>query len=183
MLIKPQVYEKDVPRFRNGFEVCDDDRKLCYKRRRYACNNEGAVRVEDLRIYPNEGYIWKDVATGNVCNRISPQFKQSIDIHSHMYSTFDLKSGERLMWGAESASPSTSGVKSHQFIGYYDTPYPSMIFMKDTDSVYKTNIVGNLHYPNNYNYFVSYYKDTFQHGGISMEEMLVPLITMKGRKQ
>lgn len=36
-------------------------------------------------------------------------------------------------------------------------------------------------YPNNYNYYVSYYKDTFQHGGISMEEMLVPLITMKPR--
>ena len=34
-------------------------------------------------------------------------------------------------------------------------------------------------YPNNYNYYVSYYKDTFQHGGISMEEMLVPIITMQ----
>ena len=33
-------------------------------------------------------------------------------------------------------------------------------------------------YPNNYNYYVQYYKDTFQHGGISMEEMLVPIITM-----
>ena len=38
-------------------------------------------------------------------------------------------------------------------------------------------------YPNNYNYYVSYYKDTFQHGGISMEEMLVPLIDMKARKR
>lgn len=38
-------------------------------------------------------------------------------------------------------------------------------------------------YPNNYNYYVSYYKDTFQHGGISMEEMIVPLITMKVRKR
>ena len=38
-------------------------------------------------------------------------------------------------------------------------------------------------YPNNYNYYVSYYKDTFQHGGISMEEMIVPLITMRGRKK
>ena len=33
-------------------------------------------------------------------------------------------------------------------------------------------------YPNNYNHYVSYYTDTFQHGGISMEEMLVPLITL-----
>lgn len=38
-------------------------------------------------------------------------------------------------------------------------------------------------YPNNYNYYVSYYKDTFQHGGISMEEMIVPLITLKPRKR
>ncbi len=33
-------------------------------------------------------------------------------------------------------------------------------------------------YPNNYNYYVQYYKETFQHGGISMEEMLIPLVTM-----
>ncbi len=38
-------------------------------------------------------------------------------------------------------------------------------------------------YPNNYNYYVSYYKDTFQHGGISMEEMLIPLITLKPKKR
>lgn len=38
-------------------------------------------------------------------------------------------------------------------------------------------------YPNNYNYYVSYYKDTFQHGGISMEEMLIPLITLTPRRK
>ena len=38
-------------------------------------------------------------------------------------------------------------------------------------------------YPNNYNYYVSYYKNTFQHGGISMEEMLIPLITLKPKKR
>jgi len=38
-------------------------------------------------------------------------------------------------------------------------------------------------YPNNYNYYVSYYRDTFQHGGISMEEMIVPLITLTVKKR
>ncbi len=38
-------------------------------------------------------------------------------------------------------------------------------------------------YPNNYNYYVSYYRDTFQHGGISMEEMIIPLVTLKGKRR
>jgi len=38
-------------------------------------------------------------------------------------------------------------------------------------------------YPNNYNYYVSYYRNTFQHGGISMEEMIIPIVTMKGKKR
>lgn len=33
-------------------------------------------------------------------------------------------------------------------------------------------------YPNNYNYYVQYYNGTFQHGGISLQEMLVPLVTL-----
>ncbi len=33
-------------------------------------------------------------------------------------------------------------------------------------------------YPNNFNHYVQYYTDTFQHGGVSMEEMLIPLITL-----
>ena len=38
-------------------------------------------------------------------------------------------------------------------------------------------------YPNNYNYYVQYYTDTFQHGGISLEEMLVPLVTLSPKNQ
>ena len=34
-------------------------------------------------------------------------------------------------------------------------------------------------YPNNYNYYVKYYKDTFQHGGISLEEMIIPFVSLK----
>ena len=34
-------------------------------------------------------------------------------------------------------------------------------------------------YPNNYNHYASYYKNTFQHGGISLEEMLIPIVVMQ----
>jgi hypothetical protein len=34
-------------------------------------------------------------------------------------------------------------------------------------------------YPTDYHKYLSYYKDTFQHGGISMEEMIIPVITME----
>jgi len=36
-------------------------------------------------------------------------------------------------------------------------------------------------YQNNYNQFVKFYKNTYQHGGISMEEMLIPIITLKSK--
>lgn len=36
-------------------------------------------------------------------------------------------------------------------------------------------------YPTDYHKYLSYYKDTFQHGGISMEEMILPVITMESK--
>jgi len=38
-----------------------------------------------------------------------------------------------------------------------------------------------LCYPNNYNYYVNYYRNTFQHGGVSLEEMIVPVIKMQSK--
>lgn len=40
---------------------------------------------------------------------------------------------------------------------------------------------GNMFfgYPNNFNYYAQYYRDTFQHGGISMEEMIIPLVHLQ----
>jgi hypothetical protein len=38
-----------------------------------------------------------------------------------------------------------------------------------------------LAYQNNYNYYVSYFKNTYQHGGISLEEMIVPFIILNPR--
>ena len=36
-------------------------------------------------------------------------------------------------------------------------------------------------YPNNYNYYVNHYKETFQHGGISLEEMMIPILTLASK--
>jgi hypothetical protein len=33
-------------------------------------------------------------------------------------------------------------------------------------------------YPNNYNYYMNFYRNSIQHGGVSMEEMLIPAITL-----
>jgi DNA-binding response OmpR family regulator len=39
-----------------------------------------------------------------------------------------------------------------------------------------------LAYPNNYNHYVGYYKNTFQHGGISIEEMMCPYIHLSPKE-
>jgi CheY-like chemotaxis protein len=36
-------------------------------------------------------------------------------------------------------------------------------------------------YPNNYNHYVSYYRNTYQHGGVSLEEVIIPFIVLKPR--
>lgn len=36
-------------------------------------------------------------------------------------------------------------------------------------------------YPNNYNHYVSYYRNTFQHGGISMQEIMIPVVYLKSK--
>lgn len=36
-------------------------------------------------------------------------------------------------------------------------------------------------YPNNYNHYVKFYRDTFQHGGVSLEEMIIPIISLTSK--
>lgn len=36
-------------------------------------------------------------------------------------------------------------------------------------------------YPNNYNHFNNYYRNTFQHGGISLEEMICPVVRLRSK--
>lgn len=36
-------------------------------------------------------------------------------------------------------------------------------------------------YPNNYNHYVNYFRNTYQHGGISLEEMIIPFVVLNPR--
>ena len=66
----------------------------------------------------------------------------------------------------------------------YDVRNPQDIYLP------RTNVSSNFvfcknedffAYPNNYNYYVKYYKDTFQHGGVSMEEVMIPFIQLQAK--
>lgn len=70
-----------------------------------------------------------------------------------------------------------------------DYPEKEVYEVKDPSSIYlpKESITSRFvfttkndffAYPNNFNHYVNYYKNTFQHGGISMEEMLIPCISL-----
>jgi hypothetical protein len=37
---------------------------------------------------------------------------------------------------------------------------------------------GFFCYPNNYNHYANFYRDTLQHGGVSLEELMVPFVVM-----
>ena len=46
-----------------------------------------------------------------------------------------------------------------------------------TSYIFATNY-DYMIYPKNYNHYANYYKSTFQHGGISLEEMMAPLVVL-----
>ena len=63
----------------------------------------------------------------------------------------------------------------------YEVKNPANIHLPSrnvsTSYIFATN-TDFFAYPNNYNYFAQYFRNTFQHGGISLEEMLIPVVTM-----
>jgi hypothetical protein len=63
----------------------------------------------------------------------------------------------------------------------YDINNPASIYLPSrnvsTTYIFATN-TDFFAYPNNYNHFAQYYRNTFQHGGISLEEMIIPIVTL-----
>jgi hypothetical protein len=66
----------------------------------------------------------------------------------------------------------------------FEMPDPEKYFLPKINVSTKYVFADNndfFAYPNNYNHFVKYYKNTFQHGGISMEEILIPVILLSSK--
>lgn len=71
--------------------------------------------------------------------------------------------------------------KSKQLLEIRD---PKQIYLPSRNvstSYIFANTTDFLAYPNNYNYYANYYKDTFQHGGISMEEIIIPIVSLTSK--
>lgn len=64
----------------------------------------------------------------------------------------------------------------------YEIKNPASIYLPSrnvsTTYIFATNSEF-FAYPNNYNHFAQYYRNTFQHGGVSLEEMIIPIATLR----
>ena len=67
-----------------------------------------------------------------------------------------------------------------------------VLAVKDPKSIYLPSLAMNssfifakdnlfFAYPNNYNHYVSYFRNTYQHGGISLEEVIIPFAILNPR--
>jgi len=79
------------------------------------------------------------------------------------------KQGKRLAFDRDSVfeieDPTKAGLPQHNISSTYAFAHEQLFFA----------------YPNNLNYYANHYRDTFQHGGISMEEMILPLIFLENK--
>jgi len=70
--------------------------------------------------------------------------------------------------------------------------HKDVLAVKDPKSIYLPSLAMNssfifakdnlfFAYPNNYNHYVSYFRNTYQHGGISLEEVIIPFAILNPR--
>lgn len=69
--------------------------------------------------------------------------------------------------------------------GIFEVPHPEKLHLPklnvSTTYVFATDDTF-FAYPNNYNHYVKYFRDTFQHGGVSMEEVIIPIISLNSKR-
>ena len=63
---------------------------------------------------------------------------------------------------------------------------PQSVYLPSTNVSSSFVFAGTDHffaYPNNFNHYVKYYKNTYQHGGISLEEMIIPFVHLNNKNE
>ncbi len=63
---------------------------------------------------------------------------------------------------------------------------PQSVYLPSTNVSSSFVFAGTDHffaYPNNFNHYVKYYKNTYQHGGVSLEEMIIPFVHLNNKNE
>ena len=79
-------------------------------------------------------------------------------------SNLRYKKGRRINFN----SKDVFSIKNPQSINLPSSNLSSLYIFAGTDKFFA--------YRNNYNYYVNYFRNTYQHGGVSMEEMIIPFV-------
>ncbi len=124
--------------------------------------------LELLKMISNKG-LKVIITTDHGTYRVKKPFKIAGD--RNVNTNLRYKQGKNLGYKG------TSGIIEVRKPDDYHLPKPNV----STSYVFATEDTF-FAYPNDYNRYVKYYKDTFQHGGVSMEEMIIPIVTLASKK-
>ena len=94
-----------------------------------------------------------------------------------------MRQGHRRMKAVELLGKAGIEIKKvPAFISYKENPEEALLPKSNLSSSYVFAKEDYYFcYPNNYNHFVNYYRNTFQHGGVSIEEMIVPVAVFESK--
>ncbi len=141
-------------------ELADDEAAFRSLTRSWFEHSELWDIIKQLRERGHTIVITSDHGTMRVENPIKVQGDKETSVNLRY------KTGKNLNYNSKSVyavtQPETIGLPKSSLSS-------SFIFASSSDF---------LAYPNNFNHYVRYYRSTFQHGGISMEEMIVPFIVL-----
>lgn len=147
MIIKPQVFDKSGASSLGFVESYDTLWGRSFDKKRIACNSSGDIRVETIKIYPDDKYLVKECGFGKrISSIVDDKSKSLVDrvaMKNHMVSTIDLNTGKCVQFGSDCRSPSydntgwwlTAGDTSYEF--EENGPNDTMT-LNPNDTIYST---------------------------------------------
>ena len=147
MIIKPQMFDRSGAMSLGFIESHDDLWGRSFDKTRVACNDSGDIRVETIKIYPDDKYLVKECGFGKRVNSIIDTKSRSlidrVAMKNHMVTTIDLNTGKCIQYGSDCRSPSytatgfwlTAGDTSYEF---EENGPNDMMTLNPNDTIYST---------------------------------------------